>query len=85
MRVQPPLLSPMSTSGREGYRTTPKNQRAPPMYMASITSTAGWGQVDPQEQASAAAVSWSAGETAPRLLDASATTRSLFGGLAIHG
>ena len=34
-RAQPPLPPPMSASGREGYITAPKNQRAPPMHMAS--------------------------------------------------
>ena len=34
-RAQPPLPPPTSASGREGYRTTPRNQRAPPMHLAS--------------------------------------------------
>ena len=49
----------------------------------NVALTAGWGQ-HPQDQASAAAISWSAGEAAPRRLDAAATTRSLFDGLAVH-
>ena len=69
--------------------SAPPNQTAPGSYhppTKPVTSTSGWVQVDdPQEQASVATVLWSAGETAPRRLDASATTRSLFDGLAIHG
>ena len=54
----------------------------PPPAM-NVSSTAGWGQ-HPQDQASAAAISWSAGEAAPRRLDATTTTRSLFDGLAVR-
>ena len=49
----------------------------------NVSSTAGWGQ-HPQDQASAAVISWSAGEAAPRRLNATTTTRSLFDGLAVH-
>ena len=50
----------------------------------NVALPAGWGQ-HLQDQASTAIVSWLAGEAAPRRLDASATTHSLFDGLAIHG
>ena len=64
-------------------RPTLSHRGATPPAM-NVASTAGWGQ-HPQDQASAAAILWSAGEAAPRRLNATATTRSLFDGLAVHG
>ena len=63
-------------------RPTPLRRGAPPPAM-NVPTTVGWGQ-HPQDQASAAAISWSAGEAAPRRLNATTTTRSLFDRLAVR-
>ena len=50
-----------------------------------VTSTAGQGGIAPQDQAFAAAISWTAKEAAPRRLNGSDATRSLVDGLAVRG
>ena len=70
------------------HSATPPDRRLAstnhPSLALPVTSTVGKGWIVPRDQASATAISWTAEEAAPRRLDNSAATHSLFDGLAVR-